>query len=117
MGRGARWTTVHGVVVEHDTAQPSIPGSICSHVSEASAQNYSSLCCGYSLLIIWLTSSTWGFSSYKTAHGILLRILSIALEKELKGPWLCLMTTLLLVSFDCFPLLLHVLISLIKLIL
>ena len=28
--------------------------------------------------------STWGFSVYKTAHRIWLRILSVALEKELK---------------------------------
>ena len=32
----------------------------------------------------------------KTAHRLWLRVLSIALEKELKGPWLCLMTTLFL---------------------
>ena len=39
--------------------------------------------CGYSLVIIQLTSSTWwGFSIYKTAHRIWLRILCVALEKQ-----------------------------------
>ena len=40
--------------------------------------------------------STWGFRINKTAHRILLRILSTALLERTKCPWLCLMTTLLL---------------------
>ena len=39
---------------------------------------------GTVLVIMELTSSTWGFSICKTAHRIWLRILSIVLEKELK---------------------------------
>ena len=58
------------------------------------------------------------FSIYKTAHRIWPRILSTALEKELKvlddASWL---HDYYLVSLDCFPLFLYVLISLIKLIL
>ena len=44
-------------------------------------------------LTSWLQSSHYGvlllggvFSTYKTAHRIWLRVLSIALEKKLKGP-------------------------------
>ena len=43
-------------------------------------------------------STSW-FGVYKTPPRIWLRILSIALEeKKTQGPWLCLMTTLLLLS-------------------
>ena len=56
-----------------------------------------------------------GFSIYKTAHRIWLRILSVALEKELKvldfAYWL---NCYCFVLFDCFSLLLHFLTSLIK---
>ena len=56
-----------------------------------------------------------GFSICKTAHRIWLRILPIALEKEWKvldfASWL---NCHCLVSFDCFPSLLHFLISLIS---
>ena len=59
-----------------------------------------------------------GVSVSTTAHRIQLRILSIALEEELKvldfASWL---NYYYLVSFDCFPLFLHFLTSLIKLIL
>ena len=62
--------------------------------------------------------SNWGFSIYKTAHRICLRILSITLEKELKfldyTLWL---HYYYLASIDCFFLFLYFLISLIKLIL
>ena len=53
MDRGVRWTTVHGGRrVKHDTAQSSAPGSICSHLFEASSWNCGSLCCGCSLVIM-----------------------------------------------------------------
>ena len=55
--------------------------------------------------------STWwgGLSIYKTAH---------RMWEETKSPWLCLMNIFYyLVSFDCFPLYLYVLTSLIRLIL
>ena len=58
--------------------------SACSHCFEVISPNCGSLCRGYSLVIMRLISPTWGFSLCKTAHGIWLRILSIALEKELK---------------------------------
>ena len=60
--------------------------SICSHCFEVISPNCGSLCRGYSLVIMQLISPTWGFSLCKTAHSIWLRILSIALEKEL-SPW------------------------------
>ena len=51
---------------------------------------------------------TWGFSTYKTAHRMWLRILSTDLEKELKAlddaywqHYYC------LVSFECFPFFQH----------
>ena len=50
---------------------------------EASSQSCRSLCCGYILVIMQLTSSCWCSGIYKTAHRIRLR-LSIVLEKELK---------------------------------
>ena len=61
-----------------------VPGSVCSHFFEAIFRNCGSLGHGYSLVIMELTSSTWGFSICETAHRIWLRILSIVLEKELK---------------------------------
>ena len=62
--------------------------------------------------------STWSFSIDKTAHRIWLRILSIALEKELKVlPWLCLMTTLLFSLLRLFSFVSAFLTFLIKLIL
>lgn len=39
---------------------------------------------GYSLAIVQFKFSTWGFSAYKTAHRIWLRISRIAFEKEPK---------------------------------
>ena len=59
----------------------------------------------------------WGFQ-YKAAHRMRLRILSVALEKELKvldfAHWV---HYYYLVSFDCFPLFLYFLTSLVKFIL
>ena len=61
--------------------------------------------------------STWGFGIYKTAHRTWLRILSTALEKELKV-LVCLMTTLLLfILLRLFSFVSAFLTSLIKLIL
>ena len=59
-----------------------------------------------------------GFSIYKTAHRIWLRVLSIALEKKLKVLDFAnrLINYDYFVLFDCFPLLLHFLTSLNKLI-
>ena len=57
--------------------------SICSHCFEVISPNCGSLCHGYGLVIMQLISPTWGFSLCKTAYSIWLRILSIALEKEL----------------------------------
>ena len=36
-----------------------LPGSVCFHFLEANSQNCGSLCRGYSLVITYLTSSTW----------------------------------------------------------
>ena len=96
----------------------SVPGSVSSLFLEATAWNGGTSCPGYRLVLMQLTSSTWGFSVYKTAHRTWLRRLSIVFEEELKALWLCLMTELLhyLVYFDRFPLFLHFLTSLIKLI-
>ena len=61
--------------------------------------------------------STWGFSIYKTSHWICLRILSTALRRStaLKvldyAYWLNYYN---LVSFDCFPVFLHAIVSVIK---
>ena len=81
----------------------SVPGFV-----ETSSQNRGNLCCGWCPVIVWLTSSPWCFGIYKTAPTVWLRILSIAPEKELKvldcAWWL---HYYYLVSFDCFPLLLH----------
>ena len=83
-------------------------GFIWSYFFEASSQNCGNLSCGWCLVIVWLTSSPWCFSIYKTAPTMWLRILSIAPEKELKvldcAWWL---HYYYLVSFDCFPLLLN----------
>ena len=57
----------------------SVPGFV-----ETSSQNRGNLCCGWCLVIVWLTSSPWCFGIYKTAPTVWLRILSIAPEKELK---------------------------------
>ena len=39
-------------------SESSVPGSVCSHFLEASSRNCGSLCHGYSLVIMLLTSST-----------------------------------------------------------
>ena len=68
------------------------------HFFEASSWNCarcSTLCHGYRLVIKELIPSTWwGFQNQPTAHRRWLRVLSIAFEEELRGPWLCLMTKL-----------------------
>ena len=52
---------------------------------EASSQNYVSLCHGYSLAILYLTSPSGGhFSVSKTTHRMWLRVLSTAFEEKLK---------------------------------
>ena len=60
----------------------SVPGSICSHFFVVSSWNCSSSCPGWSGHHV-VNFPIWGFSIYKTAHRIWLRILSTALEKEL----------------------------------
>ena len=63
----------------------SAPRSVCSHIFEAGSRNCSSLCHGYSLVIMPLTSSTWwGFNLYKSAHRRRLRTGSMSHEEELK---------------------------------
>ena len=58
----------------------SAPGLVCFHLFEAGSRNCGSLSCGYSLVTMRLTFSTWGFRIYRTAHRIRLRILPIALD-------------------------------------
>jgi len=48
----------------------SIPESVCPHFFQAKSQNHGSLCHGYSLVIMSLTSSTcWGFQSVRLLKG------------------------------------------------
>ena len=89
---------------------------VCSHFFEASSWNCGSLCHSYSPHGHHVHfPPDGGFSIYKTAHRIWLRILAIALEKELKvldfAPQL---KGHYFVLFDCFPLLLHFLTSLVN---
>ena len=91
----------------------SAPRSVCSHIFEAGSRNCSSLCHGYSLVIMPLTSSTWwGFNLYKSAHRRRLRTGSMSHEEELKvldyAQW---WNHYYMVSFDCFPSFLHFLTS------
>ena len=71
-------------------AESPVPGLACSYYFEASSHNSGSLGHGQSLVIMWLTFSIWwGFEKQlknicKTAHGTLLRILSIVFEEELE---------------------------------
>ena len=63
----------------------SVPGLVCSHFSRSVLRTVAA----YVMATVRsLCSSLPGgvFSTYKTAHRIWLRILSIALEKELKVP-------------------------------
>ena len=98
-------------------SQSSVPGSVCSHFLEASSQTCGSLCHGYSLVIMQLTSPPGGgFRFYKRAHRTWLTVLSMALEEELLKV-LDLMTKLFLFCLvGLLSLVLHFLTSLIKLI-
>ena len=61
-------------------------------------------CRGHSLVIKQLTPAPWCFIIYKTGHRLWLRILSIALEKELKVlDFLQWLNCYYCVLFDCFP--------------
>ena len=80
---GYRWPE-RSILVVLSTVNLSIQGPFVPIAFAASSQNSGSLCPGYSLVIMWSTSSTWVFSICKTAHRIRLRIVSMALEKELK---------------------------------
>ena len=100
-------------------SQCSVSRPTCSHFLEASSQSCGHSYLGYGLVIVQLTSSTrWGFRVCKRAHKIQIRIVSIDPEKELNvldsSWWL---DYYYLVSFGCFPLLLHFLTSRVKLIL
>ena len=81
------------------------------------------MCRGYSFrvlatVIVAILPSSGHFSICKTAHKVWFRILSIGLEKELKVlDFAYSLNQSCFVLFDCFYLLLHFLISLIKLIL
>ena len=73
----------------------SVPGLVCFHFSRSVLRTVAA----YVMATVRSSCSSLPggiFSTYKTAHRIWLRILSTALEKELRGPWLCLMTALLL---------------------
>ena len=106
-GGGDGGTSIILVVV--GTVNLQFQGPICSHFFEASSQNCGNSCCGYSLVIMWLTSPSVWFSIYKTAQNII-----YSPWERTKDPWLCLKSILLLFGFPLFS---HVLISPIKLIL
>ena len=91
--------------------EASVPGSFCSHVFLANSWNCGSLCRDYSLVITYHHVSTWWGFRYLWP-----RILSTALEKELKGlDFAYLLNCYYLVSLDYFPLFLCFLTSLVKL--
>ena len=64
----------------------SVPGLVCSHFLKSFLRTVAA----YVMATVRSSYSSLpggGFSTYKTAHRIWLRIFSIALEKELRGPW------------------------------
>ena len=80
---GHRWFDQHHLDC-FKYSQSAVPWLVCSRFSEANAWNCGSLCHGYSLLIMYLTSPPGGgFSICKTAHRIWLRVSSTALEEGL----------------------------------
>ena len=64
---------------------PFLKEMVCFRFFEVNSQNCGSSCSGYSLVIMYLTSSTWCFSISKTTYRMWLRKLSIAIEKEWKA--------------------------------
>ena len=71
------------LIVLGENSSSSVPRWVCCHFSELSSQNCGSLYHGCSL-VFRLLPPGGGFSIYKTAHRTWLRILSVALKKELK---------------------------------
>ena len=82
---GRRWSDQHHLGC-FTYSWASVPWLVCSHFLEACPQNCSSICLGYSLLILWLTSPpAVDFQIYKTAHRVWPRVSAPAPEEEPTG--------------------------------
>ena len=77
-----------------------VPGSVCFHFFEANSGNYGSLCHGYSLLIRYLTSSTWWEFQYlqDSLQDMTQYIITSSYEGT-KSLWLCLLTERFIFGF------------------
>ena len=77
-----------------------VAGSVCFHFFEASSGNCGSSCHGYSLFIMYLTSSTWWeFQHLQDSLQDIAQYIITSSWEGTKSPWLCLWTELLLFGF------------------
>ena len=79
-------------VVFNNYRSSSVPGWVCLRFFEASSRTWGGLCRGYSLAISW-----WGFVSTGQLKDVAQSLVSSP-RGGTKGPWLCLMTRLLLLG-------------------
>ena len=82
-----------------ELTESSVTRSVCFHFFEVQSQNWGSCCHGYSLVIMSLTFSTWwGFQSLQDSSQDMAQNIVYSPWEGTKGPWLCLITKLLLFS-------------------